>query len=188
MPGLLERVRYLGGNGPEQEPRPTIPDDAGELLDPDPQPSAAVRDKPRNQRTVAPKTMGRARNGGKFVSRDQVQKDLGDELNMWIKLLAATWSLNDEECAGALNETSAVIAADLAKLGARSDWVMEKFTTTSLLGDIAQTFIHAKPFITAVYKHHGPGARVRRAEEEEQYESVPVVDPNAYGPWRPPIG
>jgi hypothetical protein len=192
MASLLERVRFLGGNGPQQEPSPIVPDDLGELLDPDPAPAAAVRDKPRNESKILgpkPATPRAPRNGGKFVSRAQVQTDLTNELDMWIKLMAATWSLSDEECAGALNATSRVIAEDLAKLGARSDWVMEKFTTTSLLGDIMKTAIHMKPFLTAVYRHHGPGATERRIEEQESsHYAVPVVDPNAYGPWRPPVG
>jgi hypothetical protein len=191
MTSLLERVKFFGGDGGAgQEPAPLdVPDDlGGELLDQDPAPAPAIRDKPRNTRTVtsSPRSPKGPRNGGKFVSRTQVQKDVADQVNMWLKLWASMWSLRDEECAGALNQTSAVIAEDLAKLAARSDWIMEHFEGTSLLTDIGMAITHAYPFVKVVWAHHGPGAP--RLEDEVTHDAIPVVDPNAYGPWRPSAG
>jgi hypothetical protein len=192
MQGLLERVRFLGGDGgAKQEPEglEQAPDDLGPLLDQDPEPSPAVR-KPRNAgpRASVSARPRATRNGGKFVSKAQVQKDLADELNMWLKIWAGMWSLSDEHCAGVLNETSAVIADDFAKLAARSDWIMDKFETTSLLGDIGKTLVHSAPLIRAMWSHHGPGARAARLQEEEgEVDAVPVVDTSQYGPWRPQV-
>lgn len=192
MTALLERVRFLGGNGPnEQEPSEPLPELA-EGFDRDPEPSAEVRKSPRKERPAATSSprAARPRVGGKFVSPADAQKKIADELEMYIKLGAAAWSVADEECAGALNETSALIAADFAKLAARSEWVMEKLQTTSLLGDLVTATLHARPFLQAVYRHHwSRDARARRAMgTEESYDTAVIaepVDPYAYGPWRP---
>src|SRR5512137_2568972 len=131
--GLLDRVRFLGGNGgtPELEPETAElpPLDLGpDALEPDPQPAPSTRRKSKPEASAATAAK-QPRAGGKFVSTSKQKQDLADEINMWLKMLAGMWSISDEPCAGVLNETSAVIAADLAQLGARSEWVMEQFRT-----------------------------------------------------------
>lgn len=187
MTSLLERVRFLGGDGSGQEAAEPETQELPPLLDQDPEPASAVRAKPRNTRPAAARpasTSRTPRNGGKFQSKAAVEKGVADELNMWLKLMAGMWSLSDEHCAGVLNETSEQIAADMAKLASRSDWLMERFETTSLLADLGKAMVHLAPLVRAMWQHHGPSAR-RAEQEEETHDAIPVMDPNAYGPWRP---
>lgn len=192
MTALLDRVRFFGGEGGTPEPEaPELPDlDLGpDALDPDPQPAADTRKRAKAE--VSKETAAKQpRTGGKFVSTKQQQQDLADELDMWLKLWAGMWSVTDEPCAAVLNDTSAQIAADLAKLGARSEWVMNQFRTTSLLGDFMKLVMHTWPLIRAIYAHHG-----RPQIDDDDYEAVPVAEPeptmpinlSSYGPWRPSV-
>jgi len=190
---LLERVRFMGGNGgsdvPAAEPDPEIGGPAtGYELDPDPEPGTETTSKRTARKSAASSATaaGQKRAGGKFVSTAKMQKDMADELNSYAKMLALTWSMSDETCAGVLNETSAAITRDLAALLARSDWVMERFQTTSLIGDMLK-FLHSSwPLIRAMIAHHGPSRTREEGEPDAVTEPITVVDPNAYGAWRPP--
>lgn len=187
MTGLLERVRFAGGNGADAPELPPL-DLGPEALDPDPQPDPGTRSRKASAKATASAATAakQTRTGGRFVSSKQAQKDLADELESYAKLLALTWSLSDETCAAVLNETSAAICADLAALGARSEWVMEKFRSTSLLADLMKLIHHAWPLLRVVYQHHISGRQTEQ-EEEVEHEPVTVVDPNTYGPWRPSV-
>lgn len=188
MSALLERVRFLGGDGgspaPDEvtEPLPELADG----FDRDPEPAPEARKRAASSATAA----RQKRAGGKFVSNKAAVRDVADEIDMWMKGLALAWSMSDEHCGEVLNATSSVIAADLARLASRSDWVMERITTGGILGDIMTALIHARPLIQAVWAHHGPAARRARAEQEEEgYDDVTVgaADPDRYAPFRPNI-
>lgn len=189
--GLLDRVRFLGGNGGTPADEPTLPlpplDLGPDALDADPQPAPETRKRSKPEVSAATAAK-QPRTGGKFVSTSKQKQDLADEINMWLKMCAGMWSMSDEVCAGVLNETSAQIAADLAALGARSEWVMEQFRTTSLLGDCMKLLIHTWPLIKAMYAHHG---RPQLVDDDPNYEPVSVADPdapidlNAYPPFQP---
>lgn len=195
MTALLDRVKFIGGRegsgGGEPEPAPELPalDLGPDALAPDPQPAPETRSRKAARSAASAATAAKQpRGGGRFVSSRQQQKDLADELESYAKMLALTWSLTDETCASVLNETSAAICADLAALGARSEWVMEKFRSTSLLADCMKLLHHAWPLIRVVYQHHVSGRREHDEQrEEKEHEPVTVVDPNAYGPWRPQV-
>lgn len=186
--GLLDRVRFLGGNGGEpngDEPTAELPplELGPDALEPDPQPAPETRKRPKS--TVSAETAAKQpRAGGKFVSSKAQTQRLADECEMWLKLLAGMWSVSDEHCAGVLNETSAKIAADLARLGSRSEWVMNYLTETSLFADCMQLILHVLPVIKAVWQHH-----MLPQPDESEYDPVPVdpapVDIQQYGPWRP---
>lgn len=191
MTGLLERVRFLGGDGGSPNPdEPTVElPPLAEGFDRDPEPTPEAR-KPARSAASSATAARQKRTGGKFVSSKAAVKDVADEIEMWLKTGAFAWSLSDEECGAVLNDTSAVIAADLAKLASRSDWVMERITTGGVIGDVVTLLIHAKPLIHAVMAHHGPAARRARAEQEaEEYDAVTVgaTDPDRYAPFRPNI-
>lgn len=190
MTALLERVRFMGSSTGEAsaDDTPALPplDLGPEALDPDPQPAPETRSRKASRSEASKQTAAKQpRSGGQFRSSKQATKDLADELDSYAKLLALTWSLTDETCAGVLNETSAAICADIAALASRSEWVMEKFRTTSLLGDIVKLLHHLAPLLRAVYRHHVSGRGM--AEQEETYEPVTVVDTSQYGPWRPQV-
>lgn len=199
MTTLLERIRVLGGNdGGQTQELPildTSPGDGPEL-EADPAPGEATRTK-KTARAAAKSQASSAtaakqtRTGGKFVSRSAVQKTMADELDTMLKMLAFTWSLSDEHCAGVLNETSSRIAADLSGLLSRSQWIVERFDGASLLADVIKGLTTITPLVRAVWAHHGPAARLARQEEEDGlYEPVVVADPGpgGYAPWRPNAG
>lgn len=191
MTALLERVKFLGGNGgtPDSAPdEPTVElPELAEGFDRDPEPAPETRKRSAASAATAAK---QKRTGGRFVSSKQATKDVADEIDMWIKAGALAWSLSDEDCAAVLNDTSSIIAADLAKLAARSDWVMERITTGGVIGDVVTLLIHLRPLAKVIMSHHGPAARRARAEEEEMtYDNVTVgpADPDRYAPFRPNI-
>lgn len=196
---LLERVKFIGGGGgagtPEPETPELFPPGPGlPLLEPDPEPAPETRAKAKSAASSAT-AKSQKRTGGRFVSNKAVQAQIADELDSYAKLLALTWSMTDEHCAGVLNDTSAAIAADLARLIGRSDYLVEKFQTTSLIGDCFKLLHSAFPLIRAIWQHHAsPAARAARDDDEGEpgYEPVTVaeptiVDPAGYAPWRPSI-
>jgi hypothetical protein len=178
----------MGGRDEPTADAPELPplDLGPDALDPDPQPAAETRSRRAGKQPEAPKPAAKQpRAGGKFVSSKAQVKDLADELDSYAKMLALTWSLSDEHCAGVLNETSAAICADIAALAGRSEWVMEKFRTTSLLGDCFKLLHHLWPLLRAINAHHGTGRMPE--QEDHEHEPVTVVDPGQYGPWRPQV-
>lgn len=194
MTTLLERVKFLGGNGGDEvgidEPTVQLPELA-EGFDRDPEPAAATRKPAKEPRSVASsRTAARqVRAGGKFASSKQQLGDAADEIDVMLKLLAFSVSLTDEHCGDVLNETSSKIAADLAKLASRSSWLMEHVSAGGLLGDLLKLSISLKPLAQAMWAHHGPAARRARVGEED-YDAVvtePVVQPGRYAPFRPNI-
>lgn len=158
-------------------------------LDPDPVPGKRTRRRPRQPKTAPAGRTGstgptrQRRSGGRFASRDQIRTGIQDEINMYTKMLALTWSMSDPECGEALNAASSDIARDLANLCTRSEWIMENFATTSLIGDIARLLHSALPVLRAVYTHHmGAGRRGVEPEGDVSGDGYPAYQP--YVPFR----
>ncbi len=189
--GLLNRVVFSGGNqGGDEAPALDAPDQLeAPPLEADPAPGQKTRSRSaaRKSAASAKTSAGQSRTGGKFVSRASVQKDIADQLNVWMKMFALGWSTTDPECAGVLNDTSKQIADDLASLMSRSEWVRNNFSTSTMIGDAIKAASSVAPLARAVYKHHlSPEARAARhqhTEEGPQDEPTAFVDPNAYAPW-----
>lgn len=188
--GLLERVGIVGGNGGGDEP-PTAELPVTPGLDPDPAPGEATRDRRAARKSAASAaTSGKQpRAGGKFVSQTEQTKKVAAELETMLKLLAFTWSMSDEECAGVLNDTSARIAADLGSLVCRSEWLRDKITEAGLLTDIIKFLTGISPLLKTVWAHHlSPAARMEReGVTDDATAPVPAADPFQYGPWRPSL-
>lgn len=183
MTSLLDRAQLIGGEELTAPEGLGDPDAVGEL-DADPAPGrAASRRRPRiGRKSTAAKAPAKTqRSGGKFVSRAAQVKLLREELEAYAKLAALTWSVTDEHCAGVLNETSGQIAESLSSLLGRSDWLMERFQTTTMLADVVKLGHALLPLGRAVFAHH----LTARPEPEEvsQRESVTTV----YEPWRPEV-
>lgn len=186
--GLLERVGFSGGNSGGDEPPPldTTPTPVPGL-DPDPAPADATRSRKeaRKSASSASTAAKQPRAGGKFVSTDAQKKQVAAELDTMLKLLAFTWSMSDEECAGVLNDTSARIAADLGALVCRSEWLREKITEAGLLTDIIKFLTGVSPLLKTIWAHHlSPAARMGEVADDAT-ATIPTVDPIQYGPWRP---
>lgn len=188
---LLDRAK-LTGDAPAPEPAEL--EQPGEVieLDRDPEPGRRARRAGRRQAAAAsnPAPRKQARAGGKFTSRDQIQKGIADEIEMYSRMLALTWSMTDPECATVLSDSSAKIATELAALCARSEWIVEHFQTTSLFGDIAKLLHALLPLGRAVFAHHIAGRRgeedpgeVDRVTVATEYGAAPAGV--QYAPFRP---
>jgi hypothetical protein len=153
-------------------------------LDPDPAPGESTRNRREARKSAASaKTAGaQPRTGGKFVSKDERSKNVADELDTVLKLLAFTWSLTDEHCASVLNDTSARIAQDLGALVLRSEWLTDQIVKAGLLTDIIKFLTGVMPLIKAAWAHH---AVAREGVTDDLTTELPTVDPVHYGPWRP---
>lgn len=187
MTVLLDRAKLTGESGTDPEQPEQLGADVIELdADPTPGRRSRRRARPAAAAASSPRTK-QPRTGGKFTSRDQVQKGIADEINMYAKMLALTWSMSDPECAGVLNDTSANIARDLAALAARSDWIVERFETTSLFADIAKVLHSALPLLKAVFAHHVAGRRDQDEGEGVGERVTVATDYGApsYAPYRP---
>lgn len=177
MTALLERVKFIGGNGggegPNDEPLPGMPEqpEAGPALDADPEPDKKARRRPRNTGPAAGRPAGRAapRNAGKFTSRATMVKNMADELDAYAKALALAWSMSDPVCAPVLSEQSRAIADSLAALLGRSDWVMQRFEQTTVLADSFRLLSASLPVLRAVYVHH---VAERGREEGDGHDAV----------------
>jgi len=193
MTALLERVKFIGGNSGGEQLGDELPElgtpngDGAAQLDPDPEPDKKARRRPRNEGPAAAKparsSTSSTRNAGKFTSRATVQRQMSDELNAYAKMVALTWSMTDPECAGVLNEQSTAIAESLASLCARSDWLVERFQTTTMLADVIKLLHAALPLGRAVYVHHVAG-RGQGDDEQGAHDAVSVADPS-YAPYEP---
>lgn len=185
MSALLERARLTGGSTVEPEPVDQLGADVIEL-DRDPEPGRRTRRRGRGEQPAASSSPRKpARSGGKFTSAEQVRKGIEDEINMYAKMVALSWSMSDPECAGVLNDSSANIARDLAALAARSEWIVERFATTSLFADVAKLLHSLLPVARAVYTHHVAGRRAEEPDDTEGVERVTVATDYAYSPFRP---
>lgn len=184
---LLERVGFSGGNGGGDVPPLDTTPDPVPGLEPDPAPGEATRSKREARKSAASASTAakQPRSGGKFVSPSEQVKQVADELETMLKLLAFTWSLSDEECAGVLNDTSARIATDMASLVCRSDWLREKVAGSGIFLDVIKFLTGASPLIKTMVKHH----LTQRPEgvTDDPTVPVPTVDPIQYGPWRPAL-
>ena len=186
MTTLLERVRFLGGDNPEPEV-PAVGGDGADLLDPDPAPGrkTAARPSTAAKSAASRKTAaGQTRTGGKFVSSAKVRDQMAEELDAYVKMIALTWSMSDEECAGVLNDTSAQISRDLAAVLSRSDWIVERFQATTLFADCMKLAHSLFPLLRTIYAHHVAN---RAQPEEYDREPVTVPDVEGYAPWRPAV-
>lgn len=195
MTALLERVKFLTGTEAEVPELDTTAagGDGADTFDPDPAPGAKAR-RATGAAPAAPKKSAASRataatqkrTGGKFVSKTAIQTQMAEEIEAYAKMLALTWSMTDEHCAAVLNDTSATIARDLAALAARSEWIVERFQTTSLLADCFKALHSLLPLLRAVYTHH---IATRGEQPEEEMDRVTVADDglNGYAPWRPSV-
>lgn len=184
MTTILDRAKLTGGS--VAEPGPAEP--LGDVieLDRDPEPGRRSRRRPRaEQPAAASSSPRRARSTSSSTpSRDAVRKGIQDEINMYAKMIALSWSMTDPECAGVLNETSGNIARDLANLASRSEWIVERFETTSLFADIAKCLHSLLPLLKVIYVHHVAG-RGRDQDDQGEGEGERVTVATEYRPYQP---
>lgn len=187
MTALLEAVRFTDGPDVDQLGGDQLGDALPEL-DRDPEPGKAARKRPRARSEASKTTSARqTRTGGRFTSKKAVQTGIADEIEMYAKMIALTWSMSDEECSGVLNATSRSIADSMAALAVRSEWIVERFDTTTLFADIFKLLHALMPLGRAVMAH---GHLTRRTDEQDEGgERVTVATDftggSGYAPFRP---
>lgn len=185
MAAILDRVRFLTGD-PQELPESDTPEDEPTpvALDPDPEPGRRAR-----RRSAASKITSarQTRTAGKFVSAKAQRAQIGEELEVYLKMLSMTWSVRDPDCAGVLNDQSKKIASELANLVSRSEWLMQHLATTTLLTDCVKLLHALMPVASALISHgHIPGIGGGRAQDEvEGSDDQPTYFNERYAAYQP---
>ncbi len=186
MVAILERTRFIGGSDEAEAPPAELQDGQPAeplTLDPDPEPGRKTRR--RSKSAVSRATAARqTRTAGRFTSAKAQKAAIADEINAYIKMGTLAWSLRDEPCAMAANEASKAIADSLADLIGRSDWLMDRFTQTTMLADCGKLAHAVWPVIRAMRDHGHFSFGRHEAGEEEMGDGV-GIDAARYAPFRP---
>lgn len=153
--GLVDKIRLIDKSTQEiqQEIPQEIEDyedewDAEDSYAQDPQPEeiAPTASKKRITLKSVPAPSSRA--------SAKIRKEVAEEIEATLELLAAAWSITDEECADVLSETSKKIAERAAEILAKNPRLLARFRQGSFLMDWAKFGISLKPLCKAVYQHH----------------------------------
>lgn len=148
LTGLLDRINFRDeGDPPEADVAASLSE-----MDQDPEPGrkATTTRKRRTTRRAGSSSTSSARSR----TPAQVKKDLVDELTMYAKMFALGWSVRCPVCGGTLDEQSAAIADSTAALIARSDWLLAKVATTTMLADVVK-LLHALWPVARAMQQHG---------------------------------
>jgi hypothetical protein len=95
---------------------------------------------------------------GTIMSKTQMQTKVRGEIEMYLNLAAAGWSLRDPICASSASEERIAKMADaLVAMISRDDKLLAYAAKSGILGDIAMFCNAAWPIAKEVYRHHGPG-------------------------------
>lgn len=107
-------------------------------------------------------------------------KDIKAEIETYLTLGAAAWSISDEGCAAALSEQTSALAESAAVLIARNPRLVEMFHTGTLIGDWGKLFMAGAPVLKAMWAHHG----VRKPVDQEEAAGVGAYEQRfpAYAP------
>lgn len=100
-----------------------------------------------------PKRRGRPK-GSTNRRNSTFVKEFSAELDAMMKMMAMVWSMRDPVCGKVLNETSQLIAQDIAELAATSVKAREYLERTMGLGKIVPLVMHLTPLLITVRDHH----------------------------------
>jgi hypothetical protein len=87
-------------------------------------------------------------------SKASIESEIAGQLEALLKLMAMAWSMQDPICGPVLNNQSALIAQDLAKLAAKNKWARQYLTQTAQVGSALPLVMHMLPVFNAVRHHH----------------------------------
>lgn len=103
---------------------------------------------------------------GRIRSKAETVKNLRDEIEFFLTMGQAGWSLRDEECASsATPERIATMADAMASMAARNDKLLNYVAKSGVIGDIVRLLSAAVPIAIAVAKAHGPTGRGHQLED-----------------------
>lgn len=155
--GIKARIHSIKkGNSKLAVPKFIVADDSGnpeditdplEEKDPEPKPTAKrtttrVKSDPKPARPV-----GRP-------SKSQIEREVSEELEAMMKMMAMLWSVKDPQCGPVLNRQAKDIADSLTDILAKNPKLLQRFKDMSGFGDYGKLLFAILPVIKAVSDHH----------------------------------
>lgn len=105
-----------------------------------------------------------------------IENQIRDELTVLGGLAAMLWGARDPVCASAFAAQHELIAADLAKLAAKSKFARRYLERVADIGEILPLFMHIYPVIQAIHEHHvKPRMDARKNMMAEQMNEETMV-------------
>lgn len=147
MSTLLGRI--IGHEVEEENPPENLPENTPleSELDPDPTPAP-----PGGGFTaLAPVIVGKV--------TPTMKKRIAAELETYVEMLALPLVMRDPHCGGVLHENAKPIADAIAQIISRHPEIAAKFLKTGMFGDWLKLAAVTTPVVSALWAHHGPGAR-----------------------------
>lgn len=87
-------------------------------------------------------------------AKSVIEKEVADEFDAYLKMIAMTWGIRDADCAGVLAKQSKPIADSLAAILAKNPKLLDKFRNMTGLGDWGNLLFAILPVVKAVNSHH----------------------------------
>lgn len=141
----------------DEEGNPVDVKDPIKEMPPDPKPTAKTVRRP-----TAPKLDPTPAKRGR-PSKSDIEREVAEELEALLKMIAMMWSMMDEDCAPVLDKQSKAIADSLAALLAKNPRLLERFKGMTGLGDWGTLFFATLPVIKAINKNHiAPGLQKKK--------------------------
>ena len=151
----------MKGNTVMAVPKFIIADENGEpegitdpIQDKDPEPAKTNKTPPRIKPDPTPKMtrpVGRP-------SRSQIEREVSEELEAIMKMIAMGWSVLDTECGPVLSKQAKDIADSLTDILAKNPKLLQRFKDMTGFGDYGKLLFAVLPVIQAVSRHHlAPG-------------------------------
>lgn len=124
---------------------------------PDPKPTTKTVRRPAPPKLdPAPAKRGRP-------SKSDIEREVAEEFEALLKMVAMLWALVDEDCAPVLDKQSKAIGDSLAALLAKNPRLLERFKNLTGLGDWGTLFFAVLPVLKAVNKNHiAPGMQKKK--------------------------
>lgn len=141
-------------------------------LDADPQPGkpkrrTTRRARARQEEEPAPAPARRTSTPRRpKISQAALIKDIADEIETYIMMGCAAWSMTDEHCSGVVSEQAHALAVGAATLVARNERMVSMFHAGTLIGDLGKFLVPAFTIAKAIYAHHG-GAPKQGTQDPE---------------------
>ena len=143
-------------------PKFILADESGEpegIIDPlqekDPEPSPApkpTRAKPKPDPKPS-RPIGRP-------PKSQIEREVSEELEAIMKMIAMGWSVMDQECGPVLNHQAKAIADSLTDILAKNPKLLQRMKDMTGFGDYGKLLFALLPVIQAVSRHHvAPGLK-----------------------------
>lgn len=144
-------------------------------LDQDPTPAAAVpRPRRASTRTTTKRTRAPRAANGRITSKAAQVNQVRAEIETYLTLANAAWSLRDPECSYVAGDAIPVVAERLTAIIARNDALLGVVTKSGIVGDIIGLLTALLPVARAVWSAHGPGGDGHGTREDREDADYPA--------------